>query len=321
DVRCAHWHTLAHALQRLDRDEEALAVSQRTADCLAEQLDRGDVDANLALVAYWLGEIRARLDDRSGAQEAWRLLLGCLERVGQLPQQGEAYTWQGLAKLALRDGARDVARRALQLEEERLGRVESTRAPLEQWYELGWRYEEAGLAEDARRVWGKLAAAQRRVVQAQQRSASPRTRAVGLYNLACYEALAGERDGALQALSQAFEAGFANHQLLDEDRDFRSLRNDPRFAQVTAAALLERARTLAGQPGEAELRYLACRALARAGLVEQALDALEGAVEAGFSQAGRMEHDAALTLLRKEDRFEDLLERARAAAEKAPAGR
>lgn len=319
DVRCAHWHTLAHALQRLDRDEQALAVSQRTADCLAQRLDRGEADANLALVAYWLGEIRARLGDRSGAQEAWRLLLGCLERVGQLPQQGEAYTWQGLAKLALRDGARDVARRALGLEERRLTDAVSNRRLLQSLYELGWVYDEAGFAQEAGRVWTELARAQREIV-ATQRSQRADGLAVGLYNLACYEALAGRREQALAALEEALQAGFANTRLLDEDRDLRDLRSDERFAQLAAGVFLQRAKGLTERSSRAELRYLAARALARAGLVEQALEALEGALEEGFRQGGRMRSDPALAPLRSQERFKALLERAQAGGAKAAAG-
>src|SRR5262249_13164007 len=48
------------------------------------------------------------------------------------------------------------------------------------------------------------------------------------YNAACALARAGHRDLAFQWLEKAYEVGFDLEDYLDEDRDLRSLRSDPR---------------------------------------------------------------------------------------------
>lgn len=57
----------------------------------------------------------------------------------------------------------------------------------------------------------------------------------GLYNLACYEALAGERDTALASLRRALDVGFADH-LISTDSDLDSLRGAPEFEQIVVEA-------------------------------------------------------------------------------------
>lgn len=50
-----------------------------------------------------------------------------------------------------------------------------------------------------------------------------------LYNLACAQALAGERDAALANLSEALSGDESLRELAQTDEDFRSIRDDPRF--------------------------------------------------------------------------------------------
>ncbi len=58
-----------------------------------------------------------------------------------------------------------------------------------------------------------------------------------LYNLACLLALLGKPDDAMKSLEGAVESGWLNHQQIDRDRDFDSLRGRPDYK-----ALLERLR-------------------------------------------------------------------------------
>ena len=53
-----------------------------------------------------------------------------------------------------------------------------------------------------------------------------------LYNLACAEALLGERDEALGHLREAIEAHPAYAEYARDDADFEPLRADPRFAEI-----------------------------------------------------------------------------------------
>ncbi|HID24267.1 MAG TPA: tetratricopeptide repeat protein [Planctomycetaceae bacterium] len=53
-----------------------------------------------------------------------------------------------------------------------------------------------------------------------------------LYNLSCYLALAGDKDGALRWLGRALRMEPALRKLIPEDTDFDSLRDDPDFRFV-----------------------------------------------------------------------------------------
>ena len=57
-----------------------------------------------------------------------------------------------------------------------------------------------------------------------------------LYNLACLEAMRGARPEALLSLREAVVHGFSNTNLLLQDSDLGSLRDDPEFETIVAAA-------------------------------------------------------------------------------------
>jgi quercetin dioxygenase-like cupin family protein len=55
----------------------------------------------------------------------------------------------------------------------------------------------------------------------------------GAYNAACFEAIAGRRDEALQWLRKAVSSGGADvKRYADEDADFDVIRDDPRYAEL-----------------------------------------------------------------------------------------
>ena len=56
------------------------------------------------------------------------------------------------------------------------------------------------------------------------------------YNLACAEALLGETDAALEHLELALRSRPALADLARDDGDLESIRDDPRFAEIVAAA-------------------------------------------------------------------------------------
>ena len=66
--------------------------------------------------------------------------------------------------------------------------------------------------------------------------------AVVLYNLACFNALVGNREEAFTALENAIEGGFYAPNKIADDSDLESLRNDPRFQE-----LIDRASDLAAR--------------------------------------------------------------------------
>ncbi|MBX3464225.1 MAG: tetratricopeptide repeat protein [Planctomycetes bacterium] len=77
---------------------------------------------------------------------------------------------------------------------------------------------------------------QRAVEQLEQADPKSLSLANSCYNAACALALAGRTDDAFAFLDRALRHGSASHQLskamLDEDHDTRSLKADPRFAQI-----------------------------------------------------------------------------------------
>lgn len=72
-------------------------------------------------------------------------------------------------------------------------------------------------------------AAELRIVE--QLPADPRAR----YNLACSLALNGRKEEALSALEEAIRLGFEDAELLSQDDDLGSLRNDPAFVAMVDA--------------------------------------------------------------------------------------
>ena len=54
------------------------------------------------------------------------------------------------------------------------------------------------------------------------------------YNIACCYALAGEKELALEWLQRSFDMGFRSYTHAQNDADFKSIRNDPRFLKILA---------------------------------------------------------------------------------------
>lgn len=52
------------------------------------------------------------------------------------------------------------------------------------------------------------------------------------YNLGCSYALTGQPDCAFEALRKAIEAGYRDFDWMKKDADLKSLRGDPRFAEL-----------------------------------------------------------------------------------------
>lgn len=74
------------------------------------------------------------------------------------------------------------------------------------------------------------------VVELQRRVLGPNhpDTADSLYNLACSNSVRGRRDQALDWLRQALDAGFSDAELLADDTDLDSIRDDPRFRALAS---------------------------------------------------------------------------------------
>lgn len=299
-----HWHTLAHAYRQLDRPAEALEASNHT-EATAKPLVVSDPSPNLALVLNWLGQIRHDLGDHEGGVRAWAMLIHVLDAIGEQDGQRGAYTWQGLAETAQRAGDKVTVLSALDRYFTKIKRQGDRRLPPpDALSRLGWKFHEIGEESRAQEVWSYLALKQQAL--ATHRPGNPTV----LYNLACFAALAGDRETALDAWRDALAAGFDNLALADRDRDLASLRNLRRFTAPLAARAVVAAQAKVALPeGRAELWYIAARNSALAGDRDGALDAMAHAITAGFLSVNRLRSDRAFDPIRADATFGALQKR------------
>ncbi|MBK7406139.1 MAG: tetratricopeptide repeat protein [Phycisphaerales bacterium] len=135
-----------------------------------------------------------------------------------------------------------------------------------------------------------------------------------LYNLGCAEAALGNRGSAIKALNKAADAGFNDHELIRNDHDLDSLRDDERFEAVVKRVVgraklqremqtamefeewsdaAEKARTLLEQSPDGSWEAISARstlgmALLRAGDYEGAEAAFRDAAVAGEGPANEV---------------------------------
>ena len=140
----------------------------------------------------------------------------------------DARAWIALGEVRLRDGdgadARAANERAAELIEATIFSNEATNAtnPLA-WYTLGLVRAKLDRTEPAREAFETAAALLEAITR---REPGPNN----YYNLACYRALAGHHDSALDAFERAIEAGWSDRRWALADADLVSVRDDPRFA-------------------------------------------------------------------------------------------
>ncbi|MCC6660848.1 MAG: hypothetical protein IT437_08180 [Phycisphaerales bacterium] len=87
------------------------------------------------------------------------------------------------------------------------------------WYAAGWARRRIGDDAGAGAAWERAAVLLRGLPPEQGT----------LYDLACTLALLGDTDGALTELGRAIDAGWDQRRYTRLDRDFESIREDPRF--------------------------------------------------------------------------------------------
>lgn len=96
------------------------------------------------------------------------------------------------------------------------------------WYYRGWLERGAGLAHESAVAFETAAELLR------ERGPEREVESTWLYNVACYEALRGRSESALDALEGAFEAGWSDVAWMCVDPDLTSVREDERFKALTA---------------------------------------------------------------------------------------
>ncbi len=262
-MRYWHWNTLAWAWVRSGQKRFARGALQRTEDIMTEQADSLTPDelvsAIVRLSSCWSNN---GVGDQAEQQAVLKRFRDIITRHGENARSGLTFAslvrWQWQAQDA--EGAletidlaqamqlqadpeadqrlawRWIANAYVQIEQpERavfaLGKLgeeldkHGEAGPQITWNQIGWDYDFLGedqLAHDSWQQW----------LDDQQALASSKPSANNLYNVACGLALVGDTTGALDVLDQAVEAGWNNPGQIRSDRDFTSLRGDPRFEKL-----------------------------------------------------------------------------------------
>lgn len=170
---------------------------------------------------------------------------GCIELAellvdgeGPPPESAHRLLRRGLATLAELPAADRADPRARLIEGEglrALGEWQAALEPLaaaaagspariEAWLGLGWCLKRLGRLDDA------IASLER------GRTVSP-AQPILMYNLACYQSLAGNVPAAIENLTQAIALDARYRDLTGSERDFDPIRSDPRFVAATCVTV------------------------------------------------------------------------------------
>lgn len=133
-----------------------------------------------------------------------------------------------LDEQARRAAERGRFARAAELQARHIGRLQRPRA--ETLYQLGLYQKQAGqLAESVQSFREAVRLMERRLRRIESNGRGSST---DWYNLACFYALAGNRENALTALETAVERGWWRRNDAERDPDLERLRDEPRFHAV-----------------------------------------------------------------------------------------
>ncbi|MBK6941178.1 MAG: hypothetical protein IPH13_13450 [Planctomycetes bacterium] len=95
---------------------------------------------------------------------------------------------------------------------------------MDAYFELGYHHQQLDRYAQAERAY-------RTITERPEQLTAKRW---AYYNLACIRSIQGDRDGAIEALAEAVDAGFSDLAWAAKDGDLAPLRDDPRFARLIA---------------------------------------------------------------------------------------
>lgn len=95
---------------------------------------------------------------------------------------------------------------------------------MDAYFELGYHHQQLDRYAQAERAY-------RTITERPEQLTAKRW---AYYNLACIRSIQGDKDGAIEALAEAVDAGFSDLAWAAKDGDLAPLREDPRFARLIA---------------------------------------------------------------------------------------
>jgi tetratricopeptide (TPR) repeat protein len=176
-------------------------------------------------VWFRLARLYDEADREEDARHAWEETARL--RLADVEQQRENYNaWFEAGWSLWKLGRMDDARPALIEAEKLLTDMPHERRDGEAWHRLAWSRRLLGDEPEAQIAWARA----RDFAQAN----APLWSGDGMYDLACYQALLGEKSDALKSLERAVNAGWNRPARTMHDEDLESIRGDPKFLELVS---------------------------------------------------------------------------------------
>jgi tetratricopeptide (TPR) repeat protein len=177
---------------------------------------------------YELAQRRRNADDATGAAEAWKKAAELAKHAVDADKEDPTLPFMlGWASEQSGDqlGAGIAYREAVERYERAVARDPQSAT---NWRDLGWCRDRLGESSRATDAW-------REAARLQGAPGLENMDGGALYNLACFRALAGDRDGASDALDLAVKADWTDWQWASHDEDLQSLHGVDRYEGDIAA--------------------------------------------------------------------------------------
>ena len=133
-------------------------------------------------------------------------------------------------------------------------------------------------------------------------------RGVAAYRLSQVYAVLGEKEQAFEWLRHAAEAGLRDTQDMASTPSFKTLRDDPRFAEaLELVEAISKAKQAYSKIDRSRAAYVVAGTYSRHGSLDRAFEWLRHAAEAGFRDTAHMATDEKIDSLRDDPRYTEII--------------
>jgi len=171
-------------------------------------------------------ELARRYHEAGRADDATRAWEQAAQRRAEFVKTRPESTlaWFELGWSLWKLGRLDEAGNAMGTAEELLTHIPHGERDDDMWRMLGWARKVRGQDQEAIIAWARA--------RDYTLERTPAWSDGGLYNLACYQALVGEREAALATLAKSVAAGWNDRARALHDEDLASIRDEARFVEL-----------------------------------------------------------------------------------------